>query len=133
MRYINMALILVLVVGGLFLLIYEPKKDRTLELACRNASKIRQEVVFDAIKHYYLSNDLVPTNLTMLVDDGLVEYETLLAPKLKTSDEPRLFLFYSENFGDPTKIVLSDIRRESAYPSIINTYGDGKVIVLEVP
>jgi hypothetical protein len=114
--------------------------DDTVEMSRRITCESNQKKLYLAIENYNNKYGQMPQDLPILVDEGLVLEQDIYCPPLPRSTEMLRYIYVPDNYGNPEKIIISDmannhgckkLRLKKLKPIIIETMGDGNMVSRE--
>ncbi|KKK54631.1 hypothetical protein LCGC14_3082760 [marine sediment metagenome] len=107
--------------------------QRHIETAAWILCEARQQAIYRVLVKYKEENGVLPSELSVLVEEGYLEHESTCCPVDLRKSSAKLYQYSPASFGRPESIIISgDVGNhtgEKLFPNIpvvIVTMGDGR-------
>lgn len=114
--------------------------QRHIETTAIILCKAGQQAVYEALSQYRRRNGQLPSDLSLLAEEGYVDDKVLHCPMLLRGASAEQYCYYPDSFGDSRSILLSDgigsHTGEKLFRNIsvvVVTMGDGTVWCMSSP
>jgi hypothetical protein len=141
-RIVLIASVTIVLAGGiLWLLAPDYHQDDALEHARRLLCKNNQKSIYSALLQYHKKNGAFPPDLKTLIQNEYIREEDIYCPNYPGVPNIQAYEYYPDNFGDPNLPLISEgidnhsgrgLRLKRRRPVIIQTMGDGTIIMLNI-